>query len=177
MNSDTEETTKVSEIEVNALKETRLAAQEKFVLEKKRHRVAEKCMVPFENLNEDATAKQVFAHVTSIFAGKSMCDRFWNGELITVVKCIALHLPNRGKHMACSSSVATRIFAVTLKSILTPIICASWMWSQGIASKDFSVTFRLEVKLLLSLFDGGNALCVHEPSGRTLEVEYPENIT
>lgn len=76
MNSDTEETTKVSEIEVNALKETRLAAQEKFVLEKKRHRVAEKCMVPFENLNEDATAKQVFAHVTSIFAGKSMCDRF-----------------------------------------------------------------------------------------------------
>lgn len=43
MNSDTEETTKVSEIEVNALKETRLAAHEKFVLEQKRHRFAEKC--------------------------------------------------------------------------------------------------------------------------------------
>lgn len=42
MNSDTEETTKVSEIEVSALKETRLAAQEKFVLEQERHRFAEK---------------------------------------------------------------------------------------------------------------------------------------
>lgn len=41
MNSDTEETTEVSEIEVNGLKETRLAAQEKTVLEQERHRFAE----------------------------------------------------------------------------------------------------------------------------------------
>lgn len=43
MNSDTEETTKVSKIEASALKETRLVAQKKIVLELERHRFAEKC--------------------------------------------------------------------------------------------------------------------------------------
>lgn len=43
MNSDTEETTKVSEIEVNAPNEPVLAAQEKIVLEQKRDRFTEKC--------------------------------------------------------------------------------------------------------------------------------------
>lgn len=77
MNSDTEETTKVSEIEVSALKETRLAAQEKFVLEQERRRFAEKkVLVPFENLCEDAAAKQVFAYVKSIFARNSICGTF-----------------------------------------------------------------------------------------------------
>lgn len=41
MDSDTEENTEVSEIEVNALKETRLAALEKTVLEQKRYKFAE----------------------------------------------------------------------------------------------------------------------------------------
>lgn len=33
-------------------------------------------LVPFENLVEDGAAKQVFAHIKSIFAGNSICDRF-----------------------------------------------------------------------------------------------------
>lgn len=76
MNSDTEETTKVSKIEVSALKETRLATQKKIVLELERHRFAEKVLIPFENLLEDAVVKQAFVQVQSFFARNSICDTF-----------------------------------------------------------------------------------------------------
>lgn len=42
MSSDAEQTNKVSEIEVSALKETKLGTQKKFVLELERHGFAEK---------------------------------------------------------------------------------------------------------------------------------------
>lgn len=78
MNSDTKETTEVSEIEVSALNETMLVAQEKKSSLSKRGIDSKKnVLVPFENLVEDGAAKQVFAHVKSIFAGNSICDRFW----------------------------------------------------------------------------------------------------
>lgn len=76
MSGDTEETTTVSEIEFSALKETKLAAQQKIVLEQKRIDLLKNVLVPCENLREDATAKQVFARVKSISAGNSICDRF-----------------------------------------------------------------------------------------------------
>lgn len=77
MNSDTKETTEVSEIEVSALNETMLVAQEKKSSLSKRGIDSKKnVLVPFENLVEDGAAKQVFAHVKSIFAGNSICDRF-----------------------------------------------------------------------------------------------------
>lgn len=69
-----------------------------------------------------------------------------NTDLIMVVKRIAPHLRNRGKHMGCSANVATWIFAVTLslENILNPIICTSWMWSQGTTSRYFLLVSVLQ---------------------------------
>lgn len=134
--------------------------------------------VPLENLLESGTAKQVFAHVTSILAGNSICDGFWKrgndcGCKTCCPRC------EREADAVRPSSAATRIFAATLilQGSLTPIICTSLMWSQGITSRDCSAGFRPEVAMLLRLFNGRGGLCTHRARGRrALEAGCPEGV-
>lgn len=75
MNSDTEQTTKVRNRGQYTKRDQVGSTAKKFVLELERHRFAE-VLVLFENLCEDAAAKQMSADAKLIFAGNSICDSF-----------------------------------------------------------------------------------------------------